>query len=69
MINAIVTEQAVYMGDHSQDVTRAVAPLPEETVEDFAQRVLSVQTGYPVRPEANYDKYVTIRLVDEREAP
>ena len=42
VINALVTDQGVNMGDHGQDVVRAVAVDPTETVESLLARTLRV---------------------------
>lgn len=39
-ISAHLIEVGVNMGDHGQDVTRAVEVLPEETVEHMVERLL-----------------------------
>lgn len=59
---AILTKQAVNLGDHAQDITTAVEIRPGETVEDFAHRVLTRHEwpGRPRRVEGNW--YVTLRL-------
>lgn len=61
-VNALLTKQAVNCGDHGQDITTAVTPLPGETVEHFVSRVLSDKSW---RGEfvPHDDWYVTLRIV------
>ena len=60
-INALVTEQGVNMGDHGQDVTRAVAIEPSETVESLLARTLC-KRDWKGELGIQEDSYLTIRL-------
>ena len=60
-INALVTEQGVNMGDHGQDVTRAVAIEPSETVESLLARTL-YRRDWRGELSIQEDSYLTIRL-------
>lgn len=62
-LNALLVKQAVHMGDHGQDITSAVAPEPGETVEDFAQRVLTETDWRGNRTLPNDEWYLVLRLV------
>lgn len=62
-LNALLVKQAVHMGDHGQDITSAVAPDPGETVEDFAQRVLTETDWRGNRTLPNDEWYLVLRLV------
>lgn len=68
-IVAMLTEQRVHMGDHAQDVTRAVTVDPNETVAAMAERVLTTRRWVPggdVPDGPDGDKYLTLRLAVER---
>jgi hypothetical protein len=62
VIVAQVTRQGVYMGDHGQDMVRALTIDPTETVADLVERALTKREGYPVRQVPDADAYLTIRL-------
>ena len=64
IINALVTDQAVYMGDHGQDVVRAVAVDLTETVECLLARTL-YDRDWKGEPSVKADRYLTIRLAAE----
>lgn len=61
IINALVTDQGVYMGDHGQDVVRAVAVDPTETVECLLARTL-YDRDWQGKRSVKTDSYLTIRL-------
>ena len=61
IINALVTDQGVYMGDHGQDVVRAVAVDPTETVECLLARTL-YDRDWQGKHSVKADSYLTIRL-------
>ena len=61
VINALVTEQAVYLGDHGQDITRAVAVEAGETVESLLARSL-YRRDWRGELSIQGDSYLTIRL-------
>ena len=60
-INALITEQAVYLGDHGQDITRAVAVEASETVESLISRTL-YRRDWRGELSIQEDSYLTIRL-------
>ena len=62
MINALVTDQGVEMGDHSQDVTRAVAVNVSETVESLLERNLYAHDWMGAVTGVKENSYLTIRL-------
>ena len=64
VINALVTEQAVYCGDHGQDITRAVAVEASETVESLITRTLYSRDWQGELSGIKEDAYLTIRLAD-----
>ena len=70
VINALVTDQGVNMGDHGQDVVRAVAVDPTETVESLLARTLYDHDWQGELSGVKADSYLTIRLaaVTERGA-
>lgn len=62
-VNITQTDQGVNMGDHGQDVIRAVAPKPDETVQQLIERTLmtfSWDDSGPGTPAE--DRYLTIRI-------
>ena len=61
VINALVTDQGVNMGDHGQDVVRAVAVDPTETVESLLARTL-YDRDWQGKRSVKADSYLTIRL-------
>jgi len=65
-INALLTETGVNMGDHAQDMTKAVVVNADITVRELCEKYLlkSVYVGFkePNRSEADDAKYLTIRL-------
>lgn len=75
LINIIRTEQAVFQGDHGQDIITAIEPLPGETIEALCQRALteSVYTGggfpgdYAQTPRDQW--YLTIRVAGDPPSP
>lgn len=68
-INALLTEVGVNMGDHGQDVTKAVVLKPEMTVQELCDKFLTKRTWMgikePDREEPADDRYLTIRLAVE----
>ena len=62
VINALVTDQGVHMGDHGQDVVRAVAVDPTETVESLLARTLYDHGWLGELSDIKADSYLTIRL-------
>ena len=62
VINALVTDQGVNMGDHGQDVVRAVAVDPTETVESLLARTLYDHDWQGELSGVKADSYLTIRL-------
>lgn len=62
VINALVTDQGVFMGDHGQDVVRAVAVDPTETVESLLARTLYDHGWLGELSDIKADSYLTIRL-------
>ena len=70
VINALVTDQGVNMGDHGQDVVRAVAVDPTETVESLLARTLYDHDWQGELSGVKADSYLIIRLaaVTERGA-
>jgi hypothetical protein len=63
----MLTKVGVNMGDHAQDVVRAVEVSPDETVQEMANRVLSVDKWVPQGPvgfDYQYDWYLIVRLVE-----
>lgn len=62
IINALITEQAVYLGDHGQDITRAVAVEASETVESLIARTLYSRDWQGELNGIKEDAYLTIRL-------
>lgn len=63
-INIIRTQQAVYMGDHAQDVLTAVEVRPDETVAQLVERALYRLEGWPQQRVVDADAYITIRLAE-----
>jgi hypothetical protein len=65
-INALLTETGVNMGDHAQDVTKALVLDPEMTIRELCEKHLLKETwlgvNQPKRVEPNADKALTIRL-------
>lgn len=62
-INITQIDQGVNLGDHGQDISRAVAPKPEETVQHLIERTLmtfSWDGSGPGTPAE--DRYLTIRI-------
>ena len=68
-INALLTEVGVNMGDHGQDVTKAVVLTPEMTVQDLCEKFLTKRTWVgidePMRETPDAGRYLTIRLAVE----
>ena len=64
VINALVTEQGVNMGDHGQDVVRAVAVDPTETVESLLARTLYDHDWQGELSGVKADSYLIIRLAE-----
>jgi hypothetical protein len=68
-INALLTETGVNMGDHGQDVAKAVVLKPEMTVRELCDKYLTKRTwvglneAKKVEPDAG--RYLTIRLAVE----
>ena len=62
IINALVTDQGVDMGDHGQDVTRAVAVDRTETVESLIARTLYDRDWLGEIAGVKESRYLTIRL-------
>ena len=62
IINALVTDQGVNMGDHGQDVTRAVAVEVTETIESLVARTLYDHDWMGEVCGVKEDRYLTIRL-------
>ena len=62
VINALITDQGVNMGDHGQDVVRAVAVDPTETVESLLARTLYDHDWQGELSGVKADSYLTIRL-------
>lgn len=61
----LLTKQGVNMGDHAQDVTRAIEVRPGETVTELAHRVLTTRqwSTTPERvPTPEPEWHLTIRL-------
>lgn len=62
-VNITQTDQGVNLGDHGQDIARAVAPKPDETVQQLIERTLMTfawdgsGSGTPAE-----DRYLTIRI-------
>lgn len=71
-INALLTEVGVNMGDHGQDVTKAVIVNPEMTVQELVDKFLTKRTWMsleePRRETPADDRYLTIRLAVEEVA-
>lgn len=67
-VNALLTEQGVSMGDHGQDVTKAVVLDLDMTVRELCEKHLTkeiwVGLKEPMRVEPNTDKYMVIRLAE-----
>jgi hypothetical protein len=65
-INALLIETGVNMGDHAQDVTKALVIDPDMTVRDLVTKHLlkEVWMGVkePNRVEVNPDRVLTLRL-------
>jgi hypothetical protein len=68
VVVAILTRQAVGMGDHAQDLSSAVVIDPDETVGSLAARTLTkngewrpASDGGPL-PIPDGDRYLTLRL-------
>jgi hypothetical protein len=78
-INALLTEIGVNMGDHGQDVTRAVVVSPDMTVRGLCEKYLmkvvttygSPENGFKMGSETVPDdgKHLTIRLATEVGTP
>ncbi|AYN58873.1 hypothetical protein PP634_gp47 [Arthrobacter phage Richie] len=68
-INALLTEVGVNMGDHAQDVTKAVIAKPDMTVQELCDKFLTKRTwmglNEPDRKAADPDRSLTIRLAVE----
>lgn len=60
-INILVTEQGVSMGDHGQDIVRAVTVDDAMTLRELVSRTLTRRQWDESR-EAMPDAYLTIRL-------
>lgn len=63
-LNILLVKQGVNMGDHAQDVTRAVSVLPDETVREVAERLLASRS-WSGTPTFEADWYLVIRLAEE----
>lgn len=68
-LNVILTRQAVYAGDHAQDMTAAIDVDPGMTVGEMAEKYLRRESGEwnPEPPHTraqvpDQDRYLTIRL-------
>lgn len=65
-INVTVTRQAVYQGDHGQDITRALALEPDMTIGALVEMALTKPTwraaGDTRPPDPDPDAYLTIRV-------
>lgn len=59
--NLLLTEQAVNLGDHAQDLTRAVAYVEGETIEALIERALT-RKKWDGEREPLVDAYLTIRI-------
>ena len=71
-INALLTEVGVNMGDHGQDVTKAVIVNTDMTVQELINKYLTKRTWIsfeePSRETPADDRYLTIRLAVEEVA-
>ena len=64
-LNTLLVKQAVNCGDHGQDITTAVEPQEDETVRQFAERILTETASWGPTAEVvtKDDWYVVLRLV------
>ncbi len=69
-LNIIKVEEQVNHGDHAQDVTIAIDPIPGETVDHLALRALSQSANWPATGTvANPAARVIIRATEGHEFP
>ena len=61
-ISVLLTHVGVNMGDHAQDITKAVEIRDDEKFGDAIRRLLQSDSIYLRRPQ--YEQYLTIRLVE-----
>jgi len=66
VINVLVTRQAVYQGDHGQDITTALAVSADMTIGALVEGALTKATwraaGDHTPADPDPDAYVTIRI-------
>lgn len=60
-INALQTQTGVNMGDHAQDVTKAVIVTPEMTVQELCEQYLTKHL-WGNEPSPDPEKFLVLRV-------